>query len=82
MSTDKAVTVTFSDGKGDALGTVESNLSGTLTDPVVVTLGVSDDENVQILSGLEDGATYYYAYYDTLFISNIPSMGGGSFFGR
>lgn len=36
----------------------------------------------QMLSGLEDGATYYYAYNDTLFISNIPSMGGGSFFGR
>ncbi|MBE6974642.1 MAG: HlyD family efflux transporter periplasmic adaptor subunit [Ruminococcaceae bacterium] len=56
--------------------------SGTLTDPVVVTLGVSDGENVQILSGLAHGATYYYAYYDTLFISNMPSMGGGSFFGR
>ena len=65
LSTDKAVTVTFSDGTA-VTGTVELQLPRAQ----------------QMLSGLEDGATYYYAYYDTLFISNIPSMGGGSFFGR
>lgn len=54
-----------------------------LTDPVAVTLGASDGEYVQILSGLEAGAAYCYAYYDTLEISNIPDFGGGfSFFGR
>lgn len=56
--------------------------SGALLNPVVVTLGVSDGENVQILSGLAEGATYYYAYYDTLYISNAPNMGGGFPFGR
>lgn len=40
--------------------------SGTLTSPVEVTLGVSDGVYVQILSGLELGNTYWYAYYDTL----------------
>lgn len=32
--------------------------------PVTVTTGVSDGENVEILSGLEEGDTYYYAYFD------------------
>lgn len=36
----------------------------TLKDPVTVTVGVSDGEYVQILSGLEAGDTYYYAYYE------------------
>lgn len=35
-----------------------------LKDPVTVTVGASDGEYVQILSGLEEGDTYYYAYYD------------------
>lgn len=41
------------DGKNDVLG-----------DPVEVTVGVSDGENVQILSGLEAGDTFCYSYYD------------------
>lgn len=53
-----------------------------LTDPVNVTVGVSDGENAQILSGLDAGAAYYYAYYDTLEVSNIPDFGGPSFMGR
>lgn len=44
-----------------------------LGDPVVVTTGVSDGETVQILSGLSVGDTYYYSYYDTLELSNIPN---------
>lgn len=39
--------------------------SASLTKPVTVTTGVSDGEYVQILSGLEEGAEIYYAYYDT-----------------
>ena len=39
--------------------------SASLTNPVTVTTGVSDGEYVQILSGLEEGAEIYYAYYDT-----------------
>lgn len=52
---------------------------GLLGDPVVVTVGVSDGENAQILSGLEEGTTCYYFYYDTLVISNAPDTGGFSF---
>ena len=53
-----------------------------LTGPVEVTTGVSDGENVQILSGLAHGDGYYYAYYDTLEISYTPDFGGGMMFGR
>lgn len=59
--------------------------SGTLGGAVTVTTGVSDGENVQILTGLSEGDTYYYAYYDTLEISNAISSSGGfsfSFGGR
>lgn len=55
--------------------------SKTFTDPVTVTLGVSDGENVQVLSGIEEGTTYFYSYYDTLVISDAPEM-SGSLFGR
>ncbi len=51
-----------------------------LINPVTVTVGVSDGENVQILSGLHEGDTYYYAYYDTLVISNTPDMNDYDFF--
>ena len=56
--------------------------SGLLTDPVEVTVGASDGVTAQILSGLTAGETYYYAYYDTLYISNTPQMGGGNFLMR
>ena len=51
----------------------------TLLDPVTVRVGCSDGENVEILEGLADGQTYYYAYYDTLEISFAPDFGGGGF---
>ena len=38
--------------------------SGELTNPVVVTTGTSDGESVEILSGLEEGQVFYYAYYE------------------
>ena len=50
-----------------------------LTGAVEVTTGVSDGDTVQILEGLADGETYYYAYYDTLEISYTPDFGGGGF---
>ena len=53
-----------------------------LLDPVAVTVGCSDGETVQILDGLAEGQSYYYAYYDTLEISATPDFGGGGFFGR
>ena len=51
----------------------------TLLDPVTVKVGCSDGETVEILEGLANGQTYYYAYYDTLEISFIPDFGGGGF---
>ena len=50
-----------------------------LIDPVEVTTGVSDGERVQILGGLSEGVTCYYAYYDTLEISYTPDFAGGGF---
>ena len=52
-----------------------------LTNPVVVTVGVSDGETVEILEGLSANQKYYYAYYDTLEISFVPDFGGGFPFG-
>lgn len=52
------------DGENTIVYTGYSEDSG-LTSPVPVTIGVSDGENVQILSGLNPGATCYYAYFDT-----------------
>ena len=50
-------------------------------DPVMVTTGASDGEYVQILSGIAEGETVFYPYYDTLVISNAPEAGGGFPFG-
>ena len=33
-------------------------------------MGISDGKFVQILSGLREGDAFWYAYYDTLDISN------------
>ena len=48
--------------------------------PVTVTTGVSDGEFVQIMSGLQEGDSIYYPYYDTLEISFTPESGGGFLF--
>ena len=40
--------------------------TGEPTDPVPVTVGLSDGKTAEILSGLEVGDTYYYSYYDVL----------------
>ena len=49
--------------------------------PVKVTTGISDGAYVQILSGISDGQSVFYPYYDTLIISNAPEMSGGFRFG-
>lgn len=51
--------------------------SETLLDPVVVKVGNSDGETAEILEGLANGQTYYYAYYDTLVVSAAPDFGSG-----
>ena len=53
----------------------------TILNPVTVKVGCSDGETVEILEGLAEGQTYYYAYYDTLEISFTPDFGGGFLFG-
>lgn len=58
-----------------------SDEDGNLTAPVPVTLGVSDGEYVQVLSGLEAGSAICYAYYDTLEISSSVESGGFGMFG-
>lgn len=51
------------------------------TGAVEVTLGVTDGDNVQILSGLQEGQVCYYAYYDTPVISDAPQSGSAGFGG-
>ena len=48
----------------------------TLAEPVPVETGLSDGEYVQILSGLTQGQTIWYSYYDTLEISNAVERAG------
>lgn len=50
-----------------------------LTDPVAVTLGVSDGLYAQVLSGLDTGSQYWYAYYDTLEIDSTAKSDSGIF---
>lgn len=40
--------------------------TGEPANPVEVTTGLSDGENVEILSGIDGGTTVYYSYYDTV----------------
>ena len=54
--------------------------NGELTDPVEVQTGASDGEWVVIFSGLEEGDTIWYAYYDTLDISTASAAGSTSGF--
>ncbi len=44
--------------------------SQALTGPTLVETGLSDGEYVQILSGLTEGTTVWYRYYDQLELSN------------
>ncbi len=64
----KTIVYTSCDETGSTLGT-----------PVAVTTGASDGEYVQIVEGLSEGQTCYYAYYDTLAESNAPKQSGISF---
>lgn len=50
--------------------------SETLLNPVEVTLGYSDGEYVQILSGLTENTSFRYSYYDEVEISNAVETRG------
>jgi multidrug efflux pump subunit AcrA (membrane-fusion protein) len=56
----------YEDGSQTIVYTAYNVQTGELSDPVSVELGKSDGIHAQVLSGLEAGETYYYAYYDTL----------------
>lgn len=62
----RTLVYTSYDAKAEALGT-----------PVEVTTGVSDGEYVEILSGLSNGDTVMYAYYDTLETATFAPPGFG-----
>lgn len=71
------------DGVDSILYTSYDAETGILGDPVVVSIGVSDGENVQILEGFAAGETCYYEYYDTYVGSDAPQKQGRGFnFGR
>ena len=68
------------DGAQTVVYTALDKETGEPASPVVVEIGVSDGENAEILSGLEAGDTYYYAYYDTLELSTeVEERGFGGF---
>ncbi len=56
--------------------------TGAPCSPVTVTTGISDGEQVEILSGLRSGDRFYYSYYDTLELSTKASAPNASPFGR
>ena len=49
----------------------------TLEKPVTVTVGASDGEKAEILSGLSEGQEYYYSYYDEY--QSVEDTGGFNF---
>ena len=53
--------------------------NGVLGTPVEITIGAADADTVQVLSALEAGSTFYYAYYDTLETEGMPPMGARPF---
>ena len=64
----KLIVYTSYDSENEILGT-----------PVEITIGAADADTVQILSDLEEGSTFYYAYYDTLESERKPFMGARPF---
>lgn len=62
------------EGSQDVVYTGCDKDSGSLTDPVAVSTGASDGEYVQLLSGLEEGRTVYYAWYEGDTGSGMPDM--------
>ena len=69
------------DGTKTIVYTGYDEKNDTLLNPITVTVGASDGKIVEITEGLSEGATYYYAYYDTMEISYTPDF-SSSRFGR
>lgn len=69
------------DGTKTMVYTALDKETGEPTSPVEVQTGITDGENVQILSGLNSGDTFYYSYYDTLELSTEVEANHFSFGG-
>lgn len=69
------------DGARTVVYTALDKETGEPTMPVEVQVGISDGESAQILSGLSEGDTYYYSYYDTLELDHKAESSGFSFGG-
>ena len=54
----------FEDGGHTYLYTAIDEKTGTLTEPVEIVTGCSDGAYVEVLSGIEEGMTFWYEYYD------------------
>ena len=57
------------DGTRTVVYTALDSETGAPAAPKAVTIGLSDGETAEVLSGLAVGDTYYYSYYDTLEVS-------------
>ena len=73
-----AAALSEEDGKLVVYTSYDSD-NGVLGTPVEITIGAADADSVQVLSSLEVGSTFYYAYYDTLESENMSSMGARPF---
>lgn len=69
------------DGPHTLVYTALDEKTGQPADPVRVSVGISDGETAQLLSGLEPGDKYYYSYYDVLELSTDVEPEGFSFGG-
>jgi HlyD family secretion protein len=67
-----AEALTEQDGK-PAVYTAYDSREETLTNPVPVETGLSDGLQVEIESGLQEGDTVWYSYYDTLEIQGLSN---------
>lgn len=54
------------EGSHSYVYTAYDSKAGQLTTPVEVVVGASDGDRAEILSGLAEGATVWYAYYDII----------------
>lgn len=72
------VAALYKSGTDTIVYTSYNKEDGILGDPVVVTIGNSDGENVEIVAGLYSGVVCYYEYYDTYIDLDAPSPGGFS----
>jgi len=73
------VAALYKSGTDTIVYTSYNKEDGILGDPVVVTIGNSDGENVEIVAGLSSGVVCYYEYYDTYVGSDAPQQQGGGF---